>query len=537
MRKKSKNATPVAKTPPAPAPPTTPATRSPALLYVLASVLLLVPCYWQPRLQLGDLSSHIYNAWLAQLIESGRAPGLVIVPQTTNVLFDLMLSGLFKALGAEAAQRISVSLAVLTFVWGAFAFVSVVAGRRAWGLMPVIAMLAYGWVLHMGLFDFYLSLGLCFWALALAWEWKPRRVAAAAPVLILAYVAHGLPVAWTVALLAYLWVARPMTPPKRAILMAASLAVMVAARAVVTGMMSYIWVPQQIMTITGTDQLWVFDDKYLVPFLGLLLVSVLLFVRLLGKSGARDVVSGLPFQIGVLSAAGVCIVPTRLQIPGYNHALVYIAERMSLAVGICLCALLAAAPMRAYHRYAMGVVALLFFGFLYRDESALNAFEDPDDAVGVAIAAGAAGGECDRRSHPPRQRVDSHDRPRLSGPVLQLRQLRTFHRAVPDSSRGRESDRGLDLRGFVVLADRQLRGEGARPAALPGGPGPGRPHGHPYSGGRHTIRDHVLERAVNRRQRAPERDIVKTSPIASTSASPIRPPAADQPECPKDTRP
>ena len=368
MRKNLKIATPAAKTP---APLSLPPWAYPA-----ASLLLLVPCYWQSRLQLGDLSSHIYNAWLAQLIESGRAPGLAIVPQTTNVLFDLMLSGLFKTLGAEAAQRISVSLAVLTFVWGAFAFVSVVSGRRAWGLMPAIAMLAYGWVLHMGLFDFYVSLGLCFWALALAWEWKPRRVAAAVPVLIVAYVAHGLPVAWTVALLAYLWLARRMTPPKRAILMAASLAAMVAARAVVTGMMPYIWLPQQIVMITGTDQLWVFDGKYLVPFLGLLLVSVLLFVRLLRASGARNVVSGLPFQIGVLSAAGVFIVPTRLQIPGYNHALVYIAERMSLAVGICLCALLAAAPMRAYHRYAMGVVALLFFGFLYRDEGALNAFED-----------------------------------------------------------------------------------------------------------------------------------------------------------------
>jgi len=237
-------------------------------------------------------------------------------------------------------------------------------------------MLAYGWVLHMGLFDFYLSLGLCFWALALAWERKPRRVAAAAPVLMLAYVAHGLPVAWTVALLAYLWLGRPMTPPKRAVLMAASLAAMVAARAVLTGMTSYIWLPQQIVMITGTDQLWVFDFKYVLPFVGLLVVAVLLFVRLLGKSGARHVVSSLPFQIGVLTAVGVFIVPTRLQIPGYNHALVYIAERMSLAVGVCLCALLAAAPMRTYHRYAMAVVALLFFGFLYRDEGALNAFED-----------------------------------------------------------------------------------------------------------------------------------------------------------------
>src|ERR1035441_3447868 len=280
MRKNLKIATPAAKTP---APLSLPPWAYPA-----ASLLLLVPCYWQSRLQLGDLSSHIYNAWLAQLIESGRATGLAIVPQTTNVFFDLMLSGLFKTLGAEAAQRISVSLAVLTFVWGAFAFVSVVSGRRAWSLLPAIAALSYGWVLHMGLFDFYMSLGLCFWALALAWQWKPRRLAAAVPVLILAYVAHGLPGAWTVALLAYLWLARRSTPPKPAILMAASLAAMVAARVVVTSLMSYIWLPQQLLEITGFDQLWVFDDKYLVPFLGLLLVSALLFVRLLGASGARS---------------------------------------------------------------------------------------------------------------------------------------------------------------------------------------------------------------------------------------------------------
>jgi hypothetical protein len=346
------------------------------MAFVPASLLLLIPCYWQSRLQLGDLSSHLYNAWLAQLIASGRAPGLAIVPQTTNVLFDLILSGLFRTLGAEAAQRISVSLAVLTFVWGAFAFVSVVAGRRAWGLLPVIAMLAYGWVLHMGLFNFYLSLGLCFWVLALAWEWKPRRVAAAVPVLIVAYVAHGLPVAWTAALLAYLWLARPLTPRNRAWLMAAALVAMVVAHAVVSGAMSTLWLPQQAVMITGTDQLWVLDAKYGVLFLLLLVVFVLLFLRSCGHSGVRNVLSGLPFQIAVLSAAGVFIVPTRLQIPGYNHALVYIAERMSLAVGISFCAVLAAAPMRAYHRYAIAVVAFLFFACLYRDEGALNAFED-----------------------------------------------------------------------------------------------------------------------------------------------------------------
>src|ERR1700687_3311199 len=68
-------------------------------VYALVSLLLLLPVYWQPRVQAGDLSSHIYNAWLAQLIETGKAPGLVVVSQTTNILFDLILSALFQVGG------------------------------------------------------------------------------------------------------------------------------------------------------------------------------------------------------------------------------------------------------------------------------------------------------------------------------------------------------------------------------------------------------------------------------------------------------
>src|SRR3954464_14379560 len=100
--------------------------------YVLLSILLLLPVFWQPRVQAGDLSSHIYNAWLAQLIETGRTQGLVVVRQTTNVLFDLMLAAFFRVAGAEFAQRVSVSIAVLVFVWGAFRFIAVVSGRQAW---------------------------------------------------------------------------------------------------------------------------------------------------------------------------------------------------------------------------------------------------------------------------------------------------------------------------------------------------------------------------------------------------------------------
>ena len=359
--------------------------RSPAI-YVLVSLLLLAPCHWQPRLQAGDLSSHIYNSWLARLIESGQAQGLEAVGQTTNFLFDFTLSGLFKFVGAEAAQRIAVSLVVLIFVWGAFAFISTVSGRRAWHLVPVIAMLAYGWDFQMGFFSFYLSLGLCFWALALAWEWRPWRLAAAAPILALAYLAHALPVVWTAGLLAYLWLAGRLSPRRRDWMLAVSLLAMVLWRALAGGMLIAEWPLQRIFT--AADKSWTFDVKYYALLMGLLLVWGALFLDLMHQWGTRRLASSIPFQGCIVGAAGVFLLPGTLLIPGFHHALVLIAERMALGVCVCVCALLGAARPRLLERCALAVVALIFFVFLYRDERALNALED---RMQGAVAQSAAG--------------------------------------------------------------------------------------------------------------------------------------------------
>src|SRR2546428_442409 len=83
--------------------------------YALASLALVTPCFWQARIQAGDLGSHLYNAWLAQLVEKGQAPGATIAPQWSNMLFDLALSGIFKLGGARLAERAAVSLAGPTF--------------------------------------------------------------------------------------------------------------------------------------------------------------------------------------------------------------------------------------------------------------------------------------------------------------------------------------------------------------------------------------------------------------------------------------
>src|ERR1700735_3985420 len=98
------------------------------LRVVLLSILFLVPCFWQSRIQAGDLASHVYNVWLASMISQGKINGLWIAPQSTNVLFDLELEWLVRHVGLAAAQHIAVSVAVLIFVWGAIAFIFVAAG-------------------------------------------------------------------------------------------------------------------------------------------------------------------------------------------------------------------------------------------------------------------------------------------------------------------------------------------------------------------------------------------------------------------------
>jgi hypothetical protein len=342
--------------------------------YALASAALLVPCVWQARLEAGDLGSHIYNAWLAELIRRGQAPGLAIVPQTTNVLFDLLLGVLFRAAGSEAAQRIAVGLAVLVFAWGAFAFVAA-AARREWTALPVIAMMAYGWVFHMGLFNFYLSLGLCFWALALGWSLAPRRLLAAVPLLLLAYLAQGVPVAWASAVLGLLWLAR-RRPAQRGRLIAIVVAALGALHLAMRAAMPTMWHSWQIRSVAGLDQVWVYGDKYWAVSTGLLLLWAALLAESIRRGGARRFFGGDLFLVLAVSAAGVLVLPTWVWLPAYGHALVFVSERMSLAMAVLVAAAAATITPRRWHRWLTAALAAVFFVFLYVDERALNGLED-----------------------------------------------------------------------------------------------------------------------------------------------------------------
>src|SRR6202040_172852 len=133
-------------------------------LLLLISAVVLLPCIWHKHIEAGDLGSHVYNAWLVQLIHQGRAPGLWVENIWQNIFFDSLLTHLAAFVGLGLAETFAVSMAVLLFFWSLFAFVRAVSGAVPWTLVPVFAMLTYGWTFQVGFFNYYIAIGLSFLA-------------------------------------------------------------------------------------------------------------------------------------------------------------------------------------------------------------------------------------------------------------------------------------------------------------------------------------------------------------------------------------
>src|SRR5713226_9517088 len=82
------------------------------VVVAVVSLLVVVPCLRHRRIEAGDLASHVYNVWLAELIEKGQAPGLYLAKQWNNVLFDVALLRVANLFGFGAAEKIVVSICV-----------------------------------------------------------------------------------------------------------------------------------------------------------------------------------------------------------------------------------------------------------------------------------------------------------------------------------------------------------------------------------------------------------------------------------------
>src|ERR1700682_2541578 len=347
---------------------------------VAISAGLLIPCFWHRRIEAGDLGSHVYNAWLAQLIERGQAPGLYLARQWNNVLFDLLLLKLGNLFGLAAAQKILVPLCVLIFFWGAFALIAAVSQRPPWFLLLCLAMLAYGWTFNVGFFNYYLSLGLGFFATAIVWGGRGRELILAAVLAALALIAHPQGFVWLVGCVGYVVLSR-LLPGwwKLAVPGAAVLAVVVARFYLMRHYESFgIWDTFGPGIYNGSDQVALYCTRYYVLSCVALLFGMMCFVAdRLQRQGAREswAAMRLPLELHWLVVLAIYVLPDVVRVPLYSGWVGALALRLTTVAAVMGLCVLALVQARKWRTAGFATIAIVFFAFLYRDTATLNRME------------------------------------------------------------------------------------------------------------------------------------------------------------------
>jgi hypothetical protein len=344
------------------------------------SALILVPCWWHPHIEAGDLASHVYNAWLAQLIEKGQAPGLYIAKQWNNILFDIALPRAASLFGLAAAEKLVVSACVLVFFWGVFAFIRTVTERLPWFLTPCIAMLSYGYSFSMGFINYYSSLGLA--CLGLAILWRPRRFEwiAATPLAILALLAHPIGFLWLIGTTAYIRV-RTKLPGWWKLALPLSAAAAFAAVYWYTSHRPALladWDRGPFYFYNGADQLWLYAKRYFFLaggafLIGLICVALDFYTR--WREGSPWKPFELPFELYLVTFCAAALLPENLRPSIYGGWIGLLSSRLTSISAILGLFFLGCLKPRRWHLAGFGVCAIVFFAFLYQDTGWLNRLE------------------------------------------------------------------------------------------------------------------------------------------------------------------
>lgn len=342
-------------------------------------IALLIPCFWQPHIEAGDLASHLYNAWLAGRVQQGTLPGLRLAHPVTNVLADWSLQALSNAFGPDWAARVVAGLAVQIFFWGAFSWITVLHDRHPWIVVPFLTMLAYGLIFRFGFLNFYLSTGLTLCVMALLWRPRWIRFYIALPVALLAFLAHPLPLVWGLLALAYVAIAERLSDKMRVLLLPTALALLILIQTGLTTLFPNRWSlaqlidPRGILGLMSAGQFWIYGSKYLIIVAASLLLWSALFLERVDQKGMS---SDPIVHLWSLNIAGFVLIPFGIQFPNYSFGLLFISERISLFVAILFCAVIGGCRYGRGMTRLSAVVAAAFFMFAYVDEKAMNLVQE-----------------------------------------------------------------------------------------------------------------------------------------------------------------
>jgi hypothetical protein len=358
----------------------TPFLRASKLRILFLSAVLVIPCWWHRHIEAGDLGSHVYNAWLAQLIGKGQAPGLYIANQWNNILFDVALLRAANLFGFTVAEKLVVSACVLLFFWGVFVFIRTVTEQPPWFLTPAIAMLAYGYSFTMGFMNYNVSLGFACFGLAILWRMRRFEWIAAIPFAALALLAHPIGFLWMVGTAAYIKLKTKLPRWWKLALPLTAAASFVAVYWYTSHRPQLMvdWDRGPFYLYNGADQLVLYGKRYAAIAaaafcLGLAFVILDFYQRRREPSPWKPF--ELPLELYLVTFCATSLLPENLRPSIYGGWIGLLASRLtaiSAILGLCF---LGCLKPRRWHLAGFSACALVFFAFLYQDAGLLNRME------------------------------------------------------------------------------------------------------------------------------------------------------------------
>ena len=353
----------------------------------IVSLVLLFPCIWHSHIEAGDLGSHVYNAWLAQLAEHGHAPGVYIAQQWNNIMFDVALLTVARLFGWHAAELIVVSACVLIFFWGAFAFVTAITKKTPWVLVPCLAMLAYGYSLSMGFLNYYLSLGLACLGLAAFWRGGAGNWLTALALSPLILLSHPIGFLWFVATIAYVSLWRLIPECWRLVLPALAIAGYFALRVYLADSTRFDadWRQDSFFWMNGSDQLMIYGHRYLILARAALAWGAICFLPAFAQGlragGERARAFRLPLELYLVALTAAAFIPENIRshlFPGWIGLLVSRLTTITALFGLCVLGLI---PLRKWQVVGFVVCAAVFFSFSFQDTRKVSHLETNAEAL------------------------------------------------------------------------------------------------------------------------------------------------------------
>jgi hypothetical protein len=354
--------------------------RAKKWVILVISGVMIVPCLWHRRIEAGDLGSHVYNAWLAQLIEKGQAPGLYFVRQWNNVLFDWMLLHAANVVGFAAAEKIVVCACVLIFSWGVFAFVAAASGQPPWFLVPCVAMLAYGYSFNMGFLNYYLSLGLASFSLALLWRGRGLERLLGLVLVPFVLLAHPLGFIYVVGTALYVFLWTKLSKGWNWALLPVAVAALIVVRWYLAHRAQFPvdWSDTPFYLLNGADQLVLYGNRYVWLASTALLFGIASFLfQAFASRGDKSSLKLLilPSQLYFVAICATTFLPEDIRpslYGGWIGLLVFRLTTISAIFGLCV---LACLRPRKWQFAGFLAIAIVFFVFLFQDTNALNRME------------------------------------------------------------------------------------------------------------------------------------------------------------------